>query len=312
MSRASRTAFTLVELLVVIAIIGILVALLLPAVQAAREASRRSQCANNQKQVALALHSRHDAMRAFPAGQPQGFYYANWSTDPAVRDRDRSCWIGPILQFMEQTALGEEFASFLENPPTHTCFAPFANTVIPTFVCPSDPKSPKIANVPGNAQGFHSNYVGCLGSGYATPGGSNGLDLNGIFYGRSKTRIADIIDGTSSTLLLSELLQSPDTTAHDVRGRVWNSILAGTEFSTIYPPNSAVGDNVMGYCIAIPAAPCGTQSMANAFTLARSRHPGGVNATLADGSVRFVSDTISPSTWLALGTRGSGETIPNF
>ena len=106
--------------------------------------------------------------------------------------------------------------------------------------------------------------------------------------------------------------QSPDTSAHDVRGRVWNSISAGTEFSTIYPPNSTVGDSVQGYCIAIPAAPCGTQSIANAFALARSRHPGGVNATLADGSVRFVSDTIMQSTWQALGTRGSGETIPNF
>jgi hypothetical protein len=214
---------------------------------------------------------------------------------------------------MEQVPMSVQLQTFLKAPSTHTCFAPFANTVIPTLVCPTDPNSPKIANVPGNAQGIHTSYVGCHGSGYATPTSSpNGTNLNGIFYGRSKTRLGEIIDGTSNTVAFSELLLSPDTSNHDVRGRVWNSIHAGSEFSTIYPPNSTIGDNTQGYCIAISKAPCASPSVENAYTLARSQHPAGVNAALADGSVRSVSNTIVPIVWLALGTRNGGEVSQDY
>jgi len=309
--QSVRPAFTLIELLVVIAIIAVLIGLLLPAVQKVREAAARMSCSNNLYQLGLALHNYHDANTMFPPGQPQGYYYSYWSSDPTVRDRDRSCWIGFLLSYLEQTALAAQYQDYLRTLPNYTCYAPFANTVVPTLLCPADSNSPKIANVPGNAQGVHSNYVTCHGSGYATPGGSNGTNLDGIFYGRSKTRLTDISDGTSNTLMASELLQSPDTNNHDVRGRIWNSINAGTEFSTRYPPNSTVGDNTMGYCIPIPGAPCGPQSVANAFVLARSRHAGGVNACLADGSVRFVSNNITPSTWQAMGSRAGGEVVPS-
>ena len=152
----------------------------------------------------------------------------------------------------------------------------------------------------------------CYGSGYATPSADpRGLNLNGMFYGIAKTRIADVTDGTTSTVMVSELLQSPDTGTHDIRGRIWNSIHAGTGFSTLYPPNATVGDNPMGYCVAIPQVPCGSQSTINAFVLARSRHAGGVNAGLADGSVRFVRNTIAQATWQAMGTRNGGEVVSN-
>ncbi|MBN9121306.1 MAG: DUF1559 domain-containing protein [Planctomycetes bacterium] len=305
----TRRGFTLIELLVVIAIIAILIGLLLPAVQKVREAAARMKCTNNLKQIGLALHNYHDQVGYLPAGEPQGYFSSNWYADVGTKDGDRSCWIGPILPFIEQTALYTQYQNWLVTLPGLTDTAPFAATVISTLVCPSDPGAPKVSAL---GQGAHSSYVVCHGSGYATPTTSpRGFNLDGMLYGQSKTRLTDATDGTSNTLLASELLQSQDTGQHDVRGRIWNSIHAGTSFSTMYPPNSTVGDNVMGYCVAIPGAPCGTQSTTNAYSLARSRHTGGVNAVMADGSVRFVSNSVTPNTWLWMGTRAGGEVLPN-
>ena len=311
MPVSRRRAFTLIELLVVIAIIAILIGLLLPAVQKVREAAARAKCSNNLKQVALALHNYHDANQKFPPGQPMGYYYSNWYGDPNVKDLDRSCWIGFILSYLEQTAMQSQYDTFVKTLPNYTCFAPFATNVIPTLICPSDPNSPKIANFPGNAQGFHTNYVTCHGNYYATPSADpTGVNLTGMFYGRSRVKMTDVTDGTSNTVMASELLESPDVTNHDIRGRAWNSIHAGTEFTTLYPPNSSIGDNNMSYCQPLPKTPCsGSQSVLNAYVLARSQHTGGVNASMADGSVRFVRDAITPNTWLGMGTRSGGEVL---
>jgi prepilin-type processing-associated H-X9-DG protein len=291
--------------LVVIAIIAILIGLLLPAVQKVREAAARMKCSNSMKQIGLALHNFHDVRSVFPMGQPQGYYYANWYSDPLVTNNDRSCWVAFILAYIEQGPVASQYDTWSKTWPGYTSSSPFATVVIPTLVCPSDPNSPKVSTL---GQGFHTNYVTCQGNSYATPSTDpNGVNLNGMFYGRSKVRLTDVTDGTSNTVMVSELLQSPDTTAHDIRGRIWNSIHAATEFSTLYPPNSTVGDNPMGYCVAIPFVPCASQSTVNAYTLARSRHTGGVNIVLADGSVRFVRDGVNPNVWLNLGTRAGGE-----
>lgn len=309
-TRTRRFAFTLVELLVVIAIIGILVALLLPAVQSARESSRRTQCVNHIKQITLAMHNHHDSKGTFPAGQPLGFYSSNWYTDVGTRDRDRSSWLGPLLGYAEQIATATELEDLLRPPtPTnYTCFGSFAKLHIPFLRCPTDPKSPKLSEL---GQGAHTNYAACVGNGYATPlGDPRGLELNGTFIGIKKFRFSDVLDGTSNTVVLSELLVRPDKvpTNHEIRGRIWNSIHVGTSFSTIYPPNSTIGDNVQGYCIKDKKMPCGSQSISSAFTLARSWHFNGVNAGMGDGSVRFIPDNISPTVWLALGSRNGGET----
>jgi len=307
-----KSGFTLIELLVVIAIIAILIGLLLPAVQKVREAAARMKCSNNLKQIGLALHNYHDTNGRLPAGQPQGYWYSGWPGP--VDNRIRTNWVADILPHMEQTALSALVQQFLVTLPTETFNAPFRNTVLPAFLCPSDPNNPKIAMTPGNAQGFHISYVACNGSTYATPTSDpRGLNLDGVMYGISRVKLENITDGTSNTALVSELLQGSDTASsgqHDVRGRMWNTVHAGTTFSTIYPPNSTVGDNTMGYCGALPGAPCGGQSLTNAFSLARSKHTGGVNICRADGSVRFVTNGISPNSWLWMGSRAGGEVIP--
>ena len=310
-----RTGFTLIELLVVIAIIAILIGLLLPAVQKVREAAARMSCSNKLKQIGLALHNFHDTNGSLPAGQPYGYYYMNWYGVPGgVLERNRSNWVGDLLPYVEQTAMGSQLQTWLQTLPNYTCFAPFSTNVMQTFVCPSDPAGPKVAAAAGNPQGFHTNYVVCHGSGYATPTADpRGLNLDGVMYGISKVTLVQITDGTSNTAMVSELLQGSDAVAggHDVRGRMWNTIHAGTSFSTLYPPNSTVGDNTMGYCGAVPGAPCGSQSILNAFALARSKHTGGVNVCRADGSVQFVTSGVTPTAWLWMGTRNGGEVIPN-
>jgi prepilin-type N-terminal cleavage/methylation domain-containing protein/prepilin-type processing-associated H-X9-DG protein len=307
--RSRNRGFTLIELLVVIAIIGILIGMLLPAVQKVRDAAASSTCKNNLKQLGLAMHNYESATGVFPAGQPLGYYSTTWYTDVGTRNHDRSCWVLPILPHVEQDAMYNQAQTWIATTTSLTLNAPFAKIPLKAFTCPSDPNSPKNSSL---GQGVHTNYLACHGNEPSTTTADpRGLNRNGVFYGMSKVRIAGISDGASNTVLLSEILVSPDTGTHDIRGRIWNSIHAGSTFSTIYPPNSTVGDNPQGYCVAIPKAPCGAQSTIGAFVLARSGHSGGVNACYGDGSVRFVSNSITPSTWFAVGSRAGGEVVPN-
>jgi prepilin-type N-terminal cleavage/methylation domain-containing protein/prepilin-type processing-associated H-X9-DG protein len=312
--------FTLVELLVVIAIIGVLVALLLPAVQAAREAARRTQCNNSLKQIGLGMHNCHDTHGKLPRGQ-----YNPIGTDPTPSTPwNRACWWQELLPYVEQQPLHNAIAAFTSSTPApyYICWAvnndpvvpssPGRNTIVKMFVCPSDKTAVKNRTVPNNEQGFHGNYVMCGGSTiYNPPADPQGTDLNGLFYVHSKTRFADITDGTSNTLMGGEVLVVRDSSAHDLRGRYYNTWQGNTLFSTLYPPNTPVGDR-SNYCIDAPQAPCQSLTATAVVQSVRTYHPGGGNFLLADGSVRFIRNAINLNTYQALGTRHGGEPLTDY
>ena len=325
--RPATFGFTLVELLVVIAIIGILIALLLPAVQAAREAARRMQCSNNQKQVALAFHNFHSAFGHFPHGQNKPLAIILNS------EIDKHGWFPLILPYVEQNALHEEFQKVLRGEGTAADGSAGTESrvwwtyqrwnSVAAFACPSDGASPKVitsgwsespGGQPENSQGFSGNYVGLAGSTVFNPSSdANGENLNGIFYAHSKTRIADIRDGSSNTLLVGELVlvEEPAGTMWviDHRGRYWNIHQGNTLFSTLHPPNTTVGDRSTWCIDKPPHAPCQSNGTDNVFQALRSYHTGGVNVALADGSVQFLSENIDLTTYQALGSRNGGEVV---
>src|SRR5262249_31696993 len=259
--------FTLIELLVVIAIIAVLIGLLLPAVQKVREAANRMKCSSQLRQVGLALLSYHDSNGAFPPGQFNPIAANAPLALNASTGWNRACWWHKILPQLEQENLYRAIEAYANQqpPPPYIHFATNGiqgtlndvgrGTVVPLVVCPSDPAGPKVRTVPGNEQGFHGNYVLCAGSTFFNPGGSNGTNLDGMFYPLSKTRIAEVQDGISNTLMGSEIIVVPDTNVHDLRGRYFNSWQGNVLFSTLYPPNTTVGDR-SSYCIAHPKAPC--------------------------------------------------------
>jgi prepilin-type N-terminal cleavage/methylation domain-containing protein/prepilin-type processing-associated H-X9-DG protein len=319
-SQRRSAGFTLVELLVVIAIIGVLVALLLPAVQSAREAARRTQCNNSLKQVGLGLHNRHDTYERFPQGQ-----YNPIGADPTPASPwNRACWWHDLLPFVEQQPLYNALEAYTKSSPTppyitwsvnsngNNPSSPGRNTIVKMFVCPSDKIGVKNQTVAGNEQGFHGNYVLCGGSTMYNPTTDpTGIDLNGMFYVFSKTRFADVTDGTSNTLMGGEVIVVRDTTVHDLRGRYYNTWQGNTLFTTLYPPNTTVGDR-SNYCISTREAPCQGLSGTAVHQSARSYHPTGNNFLLADGSVRFITNTVNLTTYQSLATRAGGEPIADY
>ncbi len=313
-----RSAFTLVELLVVIAIIGILVALLLPAVQSARAAARRMQCSNNVKQLGLALHNYHTANSNFPAAQYIQID-SKQAGAPTPDDWVRWSWYAAMLPYVEQQNMADVYAEHLSAPRTGSFSytnLPEKTAVAPTFMCPSDPANPKVHNgsTLANAQGFHGNYVLGAGDGFFNEGGhAESANLNGIFYVGSQTTIGDIKDGTTNTLMISEIILVKDgaiaSGQEDIRRRYHNVAHAGALFSTKYPPNTSQPDR-HNYCLTtVEEAPC-TPTGTDVIVSARSYHPGGVLVGLGDGSVRFLSENIDITIYNSLGTRAGKEVIP--
>jgi prepilin-type N-terminal cleavage/methylation domain-containing protein/prepilin-type processing-associated H-X9-DG protein len=300
-----RSGFTLVELLVVIAIIGILVSMLLPAVQQAREAARRSDCVNHLKQIGLALHNYHDTYKRFPFGMggTGGKYSA----------------LSQMLPFLEQRPLYDriDFHLPFDDPKN----APARLTELSEFRCPSD-----VQNTQPTAGGA-INYYPNKGTDilWQTP------QANGLMYRDSSNRFADVIDGTSNTAAFCERLLTDGS--NGVVSPIADVFLATTNPNT---PDEAVQlcdqvditnlanqfpifmggpwlDGKHGYLhVNTPnTRSCGFFPT-KASMPPSSRHPGGVNLLLADGSVRFVANTIERRTWRGLGTRGNGEPLGSF
>jgi prepilin-type N-terminal cleavage/methylation domain-containing protein/prepilin-type processing-associated H-X9-DG protein len=298
--------FTLIEVLVVITIIGLLIAMLLPAVQSAREAARGLQCKNNQKQLGLALHAYDDVNGSFPPG------LLNAAWPPTGPDFERRSWMPTILPYIEQQALYDKIESYMLSGRGYPWFAPDTSTAISTVVCPSDPAGPKTYGVGGThvSEGFHGNYALCLGSTVLNPANDlTGTRRDGMFFALSRVRIGDVLDGTSQTLMGGELIVVGDVDDRaDTRGRYLDALHGGTLFTTLRPPNTAEGDKC-DYCIAISWAPCQPLGGDQIAHYLRSYHPGHVNALFGDGSVRHIAHGIDPNIYRALGTRAGSEVV---
>ena len=321
-SSTRRPAFTLVELLVVIAIIAMLVTLLLPAVQSARESARKTQCVNNMRQVALALMNHHDSKGHFPHGN-YNYIDGTFNTpEPYNNMQDRRCWFHDTLPFLEEAALFDDFDTYMETNPSALGY-PRLGTVVPSFMCASDPLSPKLHTFWGGlndlpTQGFSGNYVGNSGDDFFNPTEINGQKvqalvasskLNGMMFAVSKVRIGQVIDGTSHTALVSEIILTPDIDSHDIRGRYYNPAHGGVLFSTRVPPNTQAPDR-FNWCgkSPLPQTPC-VWSGSNMFLSARSYHPGGANMAMVDCSVRFVDNGVDARAFKAAGSRNGEETF---
>jgi prepilin-type N-terminal cleavage/methylation domain-containing protein/prepilin-type processing-associated H-X9-DG protein len=323
-----RHAFTLIELLVVIAIIAILIGLLLPAVQKVREAAARTTCQNNMKQIALGAMNFESSYSALPDGDTRFGLYGTWQI--------------VILPFVEQENLFRLYRNFGElepNVPTAGTNAQYANainlpvvqTTMKQFTCPSDPTAGQ--NPFGTNRITKHNYVvnfgntvrrqinwspaNCTGGNTQGTGPTAGcvqwagapFRLSQGGGGQTPTQrqtLQGISDGTSNTLMASELLQGG---ANDTRGLTWWGPSAA--FSAFVTPNSPSADLIQtgGGCLNEPAAnrPCVTDTAGQNLLSARSGHTGGVNAAMCDGSVRFYTNSVPVATWRALATSQGGE-----
>jgi prepilin-type N-terminal cleavage/methylation domain-containing protein len=310
-----KHGFTLVELLVVIAIIGILVALLLPAVQAAREAARRSQCTNSLKQISLANQNFLAAKGHFPPGT---------QADNANARTIVHQWTVYLMPYLELNNIADQYDWDVgdRGPNFAEVNGPLFRLPIAVFQCPSD--------TPGFVKDWgwsHSNYVGCFSAdgAWVDPGAWPPDALTKVaFYNPSVTsqrqalfnfntvrRSQDVVDGTSGTFAFSEVITGVNGEL-DFRG-CW-AVDHGVAYTHRIGPNSTQADSDAYGCGTIqrPEAPCvRAPSFGTGYWAARSYHPGGVNGARVDGSVHFVSDTVDLVVWQSLGSINGEEVVPS-
>ena len=321
-----RSAFTLIELLVVIAIIAVLVAILLPAVQQAREAARRFQCGNNLKQLGIAIHNYESTYQRFPASHNGSPF------PPSPTTHFRWSVLAALTPFMEQSSVynsldfnvplfGTAAVGFGIYPQNRAA----CKKVVPSFLCPSD--SSRVVT----ADRGPVNYAACGGSGV---NGGVLYDTDGVMYSNSWLPIASITDGTSNSACMSEstlgsgiadstgavpadstgyivantaTASTPLTTADCTPGGTWRynrgycwadgGIINGT-YNHAYPPNSTRPD-----CM---------NRTSPGYRAARSQHSGGVNMLLCAGPTRFVTENVDTTVWAAVSTRAGKERLGEF
>lgn len=319
-----RAAFSLVDLLVVVAIVGLLVALLLPAVQAAREAARRAQCSNNLRQLALAAHAHHDALRRFPSGVDQRAFAAS----PVYRG---SSLFVQMLPYMEQSGLREAWD--FDDPQRNTLGGRGAVTaaVLPALVCISD-------EIPTNPIESGRAFYGLTsygGNGGAVSYHPSSATIDGVFHTtgpasdpqphQQSVALDDISDGASQTLLFGERNHDDANYESFAAATTWTTGLLAWGW---WAPDS--GRRAVGHVVLSSAAPINWGFSVNHAARASadppinsradfdrasdrrlstfgSRHPGGANFALADGSVQFLVDSLSHAALQALSTRAGGE-----
>jgi prepilin-type N-terminal cleavage/methylation domain-containing protein/prepilin-type processing-associated H-X9-DG protein len=327
MHKAILRAFTLIELLVVIFVIGILSALLLPAVQAARESARRVQCTNNLKQLGIAMHNYNSVMGRLPIGRMGLNYTYPIVVTPSL---NRRTWAFSIMPFIEQISVFQSvnFCVLFDDAPNSTVVQMY----VTAFHCPSDPNTNLQETALTSTPRFGGNYVVNWGNMHFnqadTPNGRGGTlwnspnpflgplgdtvwFLGAPFSGNVSRDLSYITDGTSNTLLMAEVIVGADGASNtfiDSRGDIYNDDQTCTVFTAYTTPNSPYPDSV-GYCH-YPYRlnpPCTTAGSAPVFNAARSMHPGGINCLFVDGRVRFVRNSIDIFTWRSLSTATGGE-----
>jgi prepilin-type N-terminal cleavage/methylation domain-containing protein/prepilin-type processing-associated H-X9-DG protein len=342
-----RGAFTLIELLVVIAIIGILIGLLLPAVQKVRAAAARIKCQNNLKQLGLALHNYESALGYMPPafiGDPKPpftalpAYFFSWSVLAQLNPYLEQTNIYNAMNLNEPIYMPPKFDISADNQ-----FAVSQNVRL--FLCPSDTKE-SLGGGYGVANLGPTNYAVCIGSGTTKGGAPFGSpwDADGMFRAKMRLRMDDVTDGLSNTAAMSESMLgdgaesatgpmpapadlvyaylAPGTPLNDAncagaslwnvdrrRGFMWaTGEIRCAAYNHYYPPNPPQCD-----CVTNDLTPGPGIYTAVGFRAARSRHTGGgVNLLLGDGSVRFVANTIQLSVWRALSTRAGGEIVGDY
>ena len=314
-----RRGFTLIELLVVIAIIAILIALLLPAVQQAREAARRTQCRNGMKQIGLALHNYESTYTSFPIGSR--YYSTNWRAS--------------ILAYLDQAPAYNQlnFSATLWGSATAPGYDanPILRTLrVPLYNCPSStmPVNSNLNTSNNASTGQAIDYVAIAGA-YVDPAGRTTAHCseltnqqsyicnNGMFAPNEVFRIRDCTDGTSNTLLIGE--QSGSVNGQDLRSGYyggWSGFTRPETAPNITSSLDCYGTGITtirdGGTINMQTAPAGGDTVYRGNTVLNSFHEGGVHVTLADGSVRFLSENISFVTYKQLACRADGLVVGEF
>ena len=317
---AARRAFTLVELLVVIAIIGVLVALLLPAVQAAREAARRMQCSNNLKQWGLALHNYHDTKRALPPGR-LGCDGANYGTLCSTPDGATRAGVSVFVHLLPQVELSSLYSLYKSTDPlwprNNTWLTPTNIQLIESrpavVVCPSDTAEPysedtkvdpgaAVYTTPAGTQAAVGSYAAVTGTiGAANnlkptgePGNSK-FDNTGLFYYVVRQKFSQVPDGLSNTMMMGEVIDGHRRTSSNIWTRAIR--IMDTQRGTDNPLNTFPGQPVYDAAYG-----------ANANGAFASLHPSGAQFLFGDGHVVFLSESIDEELYMGLSTREGSET----